>query len=105
MIKTKTKEVKQAKASRPKYIFVESAGYLRDYVLCVVFNDRTARVVDFGPFLKKTRNAMSADFMDIKKFKQFTIKDGLLFWSSEEDEYAMIFRTEELYSGKINYEL
>ena len=64
------------KSRAPQFLEVTEAKYVSGYKLLLTFNDGEVRVVDFSPFLAKTRNPDTTDYRDLKKFKSFHIQDG-----------------------------
>jgi hypothetical protein len=81
----------------PEYISVKKAEYVSDYKLRLRFNDRSERIVDFGPFLAKPRHPEIEQYRELKKFKCFHLDHGDLMWG----HYEMIFPVWELYHGEI----
>jgi hypothetical protein len=82
---------------KTKYLEVTEAKYLSGYKIHLTFNDGVVRVMDFGPFLKKAQNPMTAKYRVLKKFKSFHIQDGDLMWG----DFEMIFPIMDLYRGEI----
>ncbi len=78
-------------------ISVERAEHVGEYRLQLHFNDGTSRVVDFGPFLSRSRNPLIREYLDPAAFARFTIKDGDVIW----DDYALCFPIADLYDGRI----
>lgn len=78
-------------------IALQNAEYLDSYRLALVFDDGTRRIVDFGPFLKKSQNPMTTQFLDESKFCQFILEDGDIRWG----DYEMVFPLWDLYEGRI----
>ena len=85
------------KATKTKYIDVIQAEYVSDYKVRLTFNDRTERVVDFEPFLRRTQHPDLTQYRALKKFKSFRVVDGNLMWG----DYEMIFPVWDLYRGEI----
>ncbi len=85
------------KTATTPYIEIIKAKYVSGYKIRLTFNDGTARVMDFEPFLSKARNPDTADYLDLKKFKEFRIEFGDLIWG----DYQMIFPIMDLYKGQI----
>ena len=71
----------------PRYISVKEAEYVSGYKLRLRFNDKTERVMDFGPFLKQARNPMITKYRRLKEFKAFTLEGGDVMWG----DFEMIF--------------
>jgi len=51
------------------------------------FSDGTRRIVDFGPFLRQSRNPLIQAYLDPVAFARFTVRDGDLIW----DDYDLCF--------------
>lgn len=81
-----------------KILEVTSAIYINDYKVKITFQDNTERVVDFHDFLKNSTNIHIQEFLDIKKFKSFSVHHGHLMWG----DFELIFPIDELYAGKIS---
>jgi hypothetical protein len=78
-------------------IFVDRAERVGDFKLRVAFNDGTQQVVDFGPFLRESRNPLIRTYLDPAAFARFTVKDGDLIW----DDYELCFPISDLYEGRV----
>lgn len=68
-----------------------------DYKLKLYFSDGTKRIVDFGPFLRGSRNPMIQAYLDPKKFANFKLEYGELVW----DDYGLCFPIADLYENRI----
>lgn len=84
-------------ATATHYLKVTQAQYQSGYKIKLLFNDNTERVVDFGPFLKQSRNPNIMDYLDVNEFKKFRIEHGNLMWG----DFQMIFPIMDLYRGVI----
>jgi len=80
------------------YINVTTAEYLDGYRLRITFDDGVVRVVDFEPFLSKSHHPAIRRYLDKRRFKDFTIDHGHLFWN----DYDLIFPIADLYAGEIS---
>jgi hypothetical protein len=78
-------------------IDIETAEYLEDYKLRLGFSDGQERIIDFGPFLQNSLNPMIRKYLDLEKFKNFSLEYGDLFW----DDYDLCFPIADLYEGRI----
>jgi len=78
-------------------ISINSANYLKDYLLELTFSDGKVREVDFEPFLQKSKNPMTIKYLDKNEFKKFEIEYGDLIWN----DYEMCFPIWDLYQGKL----
>ena len=79
------------------FIEVTEAHYLSDYKLRLLFNDGKKQIVDFEPFLKKSRHPEIQKYLDLHRFQQFTFEHGNLHWN----DYELSFSNEDLYDGEI----
>ena len=80
-----------------KKLKIDSAKYLSDYVIRIIFNDGNERLVDFKPFLTKSLHPTIKKYLDENKFSSFSLTDGNLNWN----DYDLIFPIADLYEGKI----
>ena len=78
-------------------IFVERAENIGDMRLRLTFSNSTQRTVDFGPFLRSSRNPLIQAYLDPAAFARFAIRDGDLIW----DDYELCFPIADLYDGTI----
>ena len=78
-------------------IEVEKVAYVDGYKLRVKFSDGNERIVDFGPFLENALNPLIRKYLDLDKFKNFTVEYGDLFWN----DYDLCFPIADLYEGRI----
>ena len=80
-----------------KNLKIDSAKYLSDYVIRIIFNDGNERLVDFKPFLSNSLHPSIKKYLDENKFSGFSLTDGNLNWN----DYDLIFPISDLYNGKI----
>jgi hypothetical protein len=85
------------KLEEGKIVDIKNVVYIDDYRLKIRFNDDTERIVDFGNFLNNSLNPMIRKYLDIKKFKEFTVEYGDLLWN----DYDLCFPIADLYENKI----
>jgi hypothetical protein len=76
---------------------IEAAEYIEDYKLRLRFSDGQERLVDFGPFLLSSSNPLIRNYLDLEKFKQFTLDYGDLQWN----DYDLCFPIADLYEGRV----
>jgi hypothetical protein len=79
-------------------VAIKKATYLGDYVIRVLFSDKTERAVDFKRFLVKSSHPAIAKYLNEELFKSFRIVHGNLNWN----DYDLIFPIDDLYNGKIS---
>ncbi|MBF0377415.1 MAG: DUF2442 domain-containing protein [Desulfamplus sp.] len=76
---------------------IEYAEYVESYKLNLRFSDGTERTVDFSGFLSSSLNPMIKKYLNTKKFREFTVEYGDLFWN----DYDLCFPIADLYEGRI----
>ncbi len=82
-----------------KVIKIKKINYVDEYQLNIEFSDGTSQTVDFKPFLKGSTHPEIRKFLDLKKFKQFAIRDGELMWG----DFDLIFPIMDLYENTLNH--
>ena len=85
------------KATVTKALSIREAEYFSGYKLRLVFNDGTARFMDFEPFLRRAQNPDLTRYRQLRRFKGFHLHYGNLMWG----DYEMIFPIMDLYRGAI----
>jgi len=78
-------------------INVVAVEYLNEYKLKITFNDGNSKIVDFEAFLRKSRHPDIQKYLEIEKFKEFSIVDGNLDWN----DFELCFPVNDLYNGTI----
>ncbi len=79
-------------------VTVKRAIYLGDYVIRILFSDKTERAVDFKSFLRQSAHPAITKYLKEELFKGFKIIHGNLNWN----DYDLIFPIDDLYEGKMN---
>lgn len=79
-------------------LFVTHAEYVEDLKLRIFFNDGTAQVVDFKPFILNHPHPQYNRYIEPRYFKRYTIKHGNVVWGKNWD---MIFPIEQLHRGEV----
>ena len=80
-----------------KTIAVIEAVYMSLYKIKVKFDDSSEKVIDFQPFLSKSKHPSISKYKDLNLFQNFKIVDGNLNWN----DYDLIFPVWDLYNGEI----
>ncbi|MBF0352602.1 MAG: DUF2442 domain-containing protein [SAR324 cluster bacterium] len=80
-----------------KIIDINAIQYISDYKLKFLFSDGKERIIDFKPFLDKSRHPDIRKYLDLNEFKNFSIVDGNLDWN----DYELCFPVSDLYRGQI----
>jgi hypothetical protein len=71
--------------------------YLGPYKLGLHFDDGHRSTVDFGPFLKKSAHPSIRAYLNVRKFRIFSLEHGFLHWN----DFDLVFPIAELYEGRI----
>ncbi|MEO8589919.1 MAG: DUF2442 domain-containing protein [Flavobacteriales bacterium] len=84
----------------PENVFIKSAKYLGDYRIAFRFTDGRATEMDFHGFLSApSQNPMATQFLDVTRFKAFTIEDRAdIVWG----DWEMCFPFAALYAGDLD---
>jgi Protein of unknown function (DUF2442) len=90
--------VEERKTRMPKVVQIEAACHVAPYKLCLRFDDGHESAVDFGPFLKASPHPSIRAYLDLKRFKNFTVEDGMLQWN----DFDLVFPMADLYEGRIS---
>ena len=78
-------------------IAIEKAEYQQEFQIKLLFSDKSEQVVDFAEVLQTAKNPMTRKYLDLDKFKEFTVEYGDLMWN----DYEMCFPTWDLYRNAI----
>ena len=84
---------------KPRTIKVVNAAQVGGCSLRLSFSDGKVEVVDFGPFLEKSRHPEIRKFLNPKYFKRFSIENGDLMWG----DFDLIFPIMDLYENKLDH--
>jgi len=90
--------IAEKKTRMPKVVQIEAVRHVSAYKLGIRFSDGHVSAVDFGPFLKSSEHPSIRAYLDSKRFKNFTLEDGVLHWG----DFDLVFPMAELYEGRIN---
>jgi hypothetical protein len=77
---------------------VTEARWIAGYVLEISFSDGFVRQLDFKAFLAESVHPDIRKYLDVERFKAFSISFGNLVWN----DYDLCFPIEDLYSGAIS---
>ncbi|MCF6241288.1 MAG: DUF2442 domain-containing protein [Bacteroidales bacterium] len=81
-----------------KVVWIKSAKYIKDYKIKVIFEDKTEKIIDIKPFLLKTNHPGIKEFLDIDKFKTFSVQYGGLHWEGNQFDLS----PEGIYKGEFD---
>lgn len=78
-------------------ISINKAEYIDGYKIKFSFTDGTEQLIDFFNFLSTSKNPMTKKYLDIHKFKDFSIEYGDIIWN----DYELCFPIWDLHEGEI----
>ena len=90
--------VEENKTRMPRIVKITAVRYLAAHKLCIRFDDDHESIVNFGPFLKSSAHPSIRAYLDLKRFKSFTVEDGVLHWN----DFDLVFPMVDLYNGNIS---
>ena len=61
-------------------MWLKTAEYIKDYIIRVVFEDNSVRIIDLKSFIQNSQHPAIKKFLDINLFKNFKIEFGSLCW-------------------------
>ena len=76
---------------------IVDARWVSGYILDLSFSDGFSRSIDFESFLSESMHPEIRAYLDVEKFKAFSIHFGNLVWN----DYTLCFPLEDLYFGRI----
>lgn len=76
---------------------IDTAKYLGDHAIRIIFNDGSERLVDFKSFLSRSQHPSIRKYLKEKLFAQFKVVNGNLNWNN----FDMIFPILDLYKGEV----
>ncbi len=78
-------------------IEIESAKFVGDFKIDILFKNGTQRLVCFKAFLEASSHPSIKKYLNEDRFVEFKIIDGNLNWN----DYDLIFPVYDLYVGQI----
>jgi len=87
----------QPESQMSEVIDLTEAQYHQGYQLRLQFSDGTERLIDFEPFLRRSKHPQIQSYLNPDRFKQFQIVDGNLDWN----DFELCFPLMDLYAEKI----
>jgi len=76
-------------------MWIKSAEYIDNYIIEVIFEDGTQKIIDIKPFLTKSTHPSIKKFLDIELFKKFKVEYGALCWEGNQFDIS----PEAIYRG------
>jgi hypothetical protein len=90
--------VEEKKTRMPRIVQVAGVRYVSGYKLGIRFSDGHVSAVDFEPFLRRSGHPCIRAYLDLARFKDFTVEDGVLHWN----DFDLVFPMADLYEGRIS---
>ena len=84
-------------SNKDSYLEISEAVYVSEYKLQIFFSNGQDRIVDFEPFLVKSKNPHIRKFLNLDIFRQYQLQYGDLIWN----DYELCFPVNDLYEGRI----
>ena len=78
-------------------IKIKAIKHVGKYKLNIVYSDGKEQTVDFESFLRHSQHSEIQKYLNLKKFKDFTLKDGELMWG----DFDLIFPIIDHYKNTI----
>lgn len=79
-------------------LYITNAADMGNLKVSLTFNDNTVQTVDVGEFIRRHPHPQYNKYLDVKKFRCFTIENGNIVWGKNWD---LVFPVEQLYKGRI----
>ena len=83
----------------PDVINIKIAKQIGDYQIFLRFDDESEQVINFKPFLSRSRHPDIREWLDLEKFATFRIEYGELIWG----DYDLCFPITDLYHNEIEH--
>jgi len=90
--------VEEKKKRMLETVRIEAARHVSGHKLGIRFSDGHVSTVDFEPFLESSAHPSIRAYLDLKRFKSFTLEDGMLHWN----DFDLVFPMADLYEGQIS---
>jgi hypothetical protein len=68
-----------------KNLVVQSAKYVQDFLIAIVFTNGKTKLVDFLPIFHKYVKGDNLKYFAPQNFKKFIVKNGNIYWGRNED--------------------
>jgi hypothetical protein len=82
----------------PIIINIVAADQVGDFRIRLTFDDGTAQVVDFRPFLQRSQHPDIRTYLEAERFGGFRIEHGELVWG----DYELCFPVIDLYRNQLD---
>lgn len=83
----------------PHTVNITQARQVGDYSIVLDFDDGKQQLINFKPFLIKSRHPDIRRWLDLKQFSTFRIEYGELVWG----DYELCFPIRDLYLNELEH--
>lgn len=83
----------------PDVINITDAKQIGDYQLLLQFDDKSEQVINFKPFLSRSRHPDIRAWLNLEKFSTFCLEYGELVWG----DYDLCFPIIDLYRNNLEF--
>ena len=79
-------------------LYITEAAVVDELKIDLTFSDNTRQVVNVGEFIRRHPHPQYNKYLDVRKFRRFSIENGNIVWGKNWD---LMFPIEQLHSGSI----
>ena len=79
-------------------LYITEAAIVDELKVDLTFSDNTRQVVNVGEFIRRHPHPQYNKYLDVRKFRRFSIENGNIVWGKNWD---LMFPIEQLHSGSI----
>jgi len=79
-------------------LYITEAAVVDELKVDLTFSDNTRQVVNVGEFIRRHPHPQYNKYLDVRKFRRFSIENGNIVWGKNWD---LMFPIEQLHSGSI----
>ncbi len=83
----------------PDVINITTAKQIGDYQIFLQFDDESEQVINFKPFLSRSRHPDIREWLNLEKFSTFRLEYGELIWG----DYDLCFPIADLYHNELEH--
>ncbi len=83
----------------PDVINIKAAKQIGDYQISLQFDDDSEQLINFKPFLSRSRHPDIRVWLDLDKFSTFRLEYGELVWG----DYDLCFPIVDLYHNELEH--
>ena len=79
-------------------LYITEAAVVDELKVDLTFSDNTRQIVNVGEFIRRHPHPQYNKYLDVRKFRRFSIENGNIVWGKYWD---LMFPIEQLHSGSI----